>query len=89
MRCPSPPGRERCPRRWRHPGRYRPGPGSHLACSQPCHRAQGTGRTSCPREGPGIVSQLAGATVLPRAVSRVAHDHADRLPEVNRARPGS
>jgi hypothetical protein len=30
-----------------------------------------------------------GATVLPRAVSHVAHDHADELPEVNRALPGS
>jgi hypothetical protein len=30
-----------------------------------------------------------GATVLPRAVSHVAHDHADELPEVNRAPPGS
>ena len=61
-------------------------PAAHLACSQPCHRAQGTERTSCSREAPGIVT---GATVLPRAVSRVAHDHADELPEVNRALPGS
>ena len=37
----------------------------------------------------GIVSQMAGAMVLSRAVSHVAHDHADELTEVNRALPGS
>jgi len=37
----------------------------------------------------GIASQTAGAAVLPRAVSHVAHDHADELTEVNRALPGS
>ena len=35
----------------------------------------------------GIVSQLAGA--ISRAVSRVAHDHAGELTEVNRAHRGS
>ena len=87
MRCPSPPGRERCPRRRRHPGRVPPEsrqpPGLSSALPP---RPGGTERTSCSREGPGIVT---GATVLPRAVSRVAHDHADELPEVNRALPGS
>ena len=37
----------------------------------------------------GIVSQMAGAMVLSRAVSHVAHDRADELTEVNRANPGS
>jgi hypothetical protein len=37
----------------------------------------------------GIVRQMAGAMVLSRAVSHVAHDHADELTEVNRALPGS
>ena len=37
----------------------------------------------------GIVSQMAGAMVLSRAVSHVAHDHAGELTEVNRALPGS
>jgi hypothetical protein len=37
----------------------------------------------------GIVSQMAGAVVLSRAVSDVAHDHAGELTEVNRALPGS
>lgn len=32
---------------------------------------------------------MPGATVLPRAVSHVAHDRADELTEVNRALPGS
>ena len=37
----------------------------------------------------GIVSQMAAAIVLSRAVSHVAHDHAGELTEVNRALPGS
>lgn len=37
----------------------------------------------------GIVRQMARAMVLSRAVSHVAHDHADELTEVNRALPGS
>jgi hypothetical protein len=37
----------------------------------------------------GIFSRWWGAMVLPRAVSHVAHDHADELIEVNRALPGS
>ena len=37
----------------------------------------------------GIVSQMAGAIALSRAVSDVARDHADELTEVNRAVPGS
>lgn len=37
----------------------------------------------------GIFSrQLVGTMGLPRAVSHVAHDHADGLIEVNRALPG-
>jgi hypothetical protein len=35
------------------------------------------------------IQQMVGAMVLPRAVSHVAHDHADELIEVNRALPGS
>jgi hypothetical protein len=31
---------------------------------------------------------MVGAMVLPRAVSHVAHDHADELIEVNRRSPG-
>jgi hypothetical protein len=67
---------------------YRPVPASHLACSQSCHRAQAPDERDARGRAAGIVSQL-GATVLPRAVSSVAHDHADELPEVNRALPGS
>jgi hypothetical protein len=37
----------------------------------------------------GIVSRMAGAMVLSRALSHIAHDHADELTKVNRALPGS
>jgi hypothetical protein len=37
----------------------------------------------------GIFQPDVGAMVLPRAVSHVAHDHADELIKVNRALPGS
>jgi hypothetical protein len=36
-----------------------------------------------------IFSQMVGAMALPRAVSHVAHDHADELIEVNRALPSA
>jgi hypothetical protein len=68
---------------------YRPGFDSHRACSRPCHGAQGT-ETSCSRgRAIGIVSRTVGAMVLSRALSRIAHDHADELTKVNRALPGS
>jgi hypothetical protein len=35
------------------------------------------------------LQQMVGAMVLPRAVSHVAHDHADELIEDNRVLPGS
>jgi len=68
MRYPSPPGRERCPRRRRHTGRVPPGsrqPPGQFSALPPCpgHRTNvmlAGGRT------PGVVT---GATVLPRAVS--------------------
>jgi hypothetical protein len=50
--------------------------------------ARGTERHARGRAN-GIVSQMAGAMVLSRAVSHVAHNHAGELTEVTRALPGS
>ena len=67
---------------------YPPGsrqPPGLFSALPPC---QGTGRHARERVI-GIVSQMAGSMVLSRAVSHVAHDHADEPTEVNRANPGS